>query len=218
MIDRNTPSDPRYRERRGDLVGRSALLFAIVLVLVMGTAVFVLLGGMSMIGGLAGSASPSRSPTPSLSPTPHRTPTPAPTGSPTPAPSPTAQTSTIGTPATLAVDGQPVATVLVRAPGYPRRVNGDRAPAGQRWAVVPITLTAAVPLEYRAADWQALDASGAGYAWTLNDPPPALGSGTATAGVAVTGHVTFLLPAGSTVAAMVLRDEAGTPLMTLRAP
>lgn len=219
MIDRNTPSDPRLRERRGDLLGRNALLFATMLLVVLAVTAFMLLGGLPRGGpGATATVRPSARPSPTLAPA-SSSARPSVTAPPSPAPTkvpPT--TSAIGTPAQLVIGGQAMGTVVAGTPDYRRKVNGARAPQGRRWVVVPVTYTAAVGFEFRAADWVAVDTAGARHGWALKDPEPALGAGSVDAGATVTGNVAFQVPEGADVAAVVLRSEAGADLMVFRVP
>lgn len=56
MIERNTPSDPRLRERRGDLTGRGALLFTLLLLAAFGAVAYLLL--VVLEGGAAADPTP----------------------------------------------------------------------------------------------------------------------------------------------------------------
>lgn len=223
MIDRNTPSDPRLQERRGDLLGRNALLFATVLLVVLAVTAFVLLGGFPRGGpGATATVRPSPRPSATLAATSPSAPpsatapaSAAPTNMPTNVP-PT--TSAIGTPAPLVIGGRTMGAVVAGTPDYRRRVNGTRAPQGQRWVVVPVTYTASVGFEYRAADWLVVDTAGGRHGWAQVDPDPAVGAGSVDAGATVTGNVTFQVPDGVDVAAVVLRSETGTDLMIFRVP
>ena len=217
MIDRNTPSDPRLRERRGDLVGWCAVGFAGLVLVVLAGVAFVLLGGFPGGGGAQASASARPSSVAGRSPSTSAPPSVAPSASAI-ASSPPVVAATIGTPAQLVFGGQPVGNVTVGPPDYKRRLNGARAPAGQRWAIVPVTYTAFAPFDFRAADWQVVDAAGARHGWALTDPQPPLGAGTLERGASITGNVTFQVPAGVNVAAIVLRTEAGADLIVFRAP
>ncbi len=62
MIDRNTPSDPRLQERRGDLMGRNALFFAIALLTALALVAGVLIALAPPSSGPGSSPSPLSSP------------------------------------------------------------------------------------------------------------------------------------------------------------
>lgn len=109
-------------------------------------------------------------------------------------------------------------TVVAGTPDYRRKLNGTRAPDGQRWVVVPVTYTATVGFEYRAADWLVVDSAGTRHGWALVDADPALGAGSVDAGATATGNVTFRIPVDADVAAVVLRSETGADLMVFRVP
>ncbi len=218
VIDRNTPSDPRLQERRGDLLGRNALLFATALLLILAVGAFVLLGGMP--GGEA-RATPTvrvspRSTATAVSASPSARPSATAARSAAPTVAPSITTSAVGTPAQLVIGGQPMGTVVAGTPDYRRKLNGTRAPEGQRWVVVPVTYTAKVGFEYRAADWLVVDSAGTRHGWALVDADPALGAGSVDAGAIVTGNVTFRVPVDADVAAVVLRSATGADLMVFR--
>jgi len=223
LIDRNTPSDPRLRERRGDLVGRSALLFALVVLLAVGTAGWYILDSRPSPGSAAASASPAGSSSASPSSSASVTPTPTPRRSPSPSPSPSAPPavpiSAAGTPADLLVDGQPAGTVTASVPKYRPRLAGQGAPEGRRFAVVQIAYAATAPLTYRPADWLVVDADGGRHPVAAVQPKQPLGEGSLEAGAAASGPVAFAVPANVDVRAIVLRpQDAGRDLLAFRVP
>ncbi len=230
MIDRNTPSDPRLRERRGDLVGLNAVLFAIVLFAAVGAVGWFVI--KSVPAGTAPSPSPTavaQRPTPSASPTPSPSPstTPVePTSSPSssPSPSPTGSnpptiTAALGTTEPYMVGGQQVGTVTALSISYTDTVAKHPAPNGQRWAVVKVQYSATAELKYDAFDWEVRDRSGQRHDWAGYDPTPALGSAmTLKAGHQVTGYVSFKVPATTPVRSIILRSSDLKDLIVFQVP
>lgn len=220
MIDRNTPSDPRLRERRGDLVGRTALLFGVLVIAAFGAVAYLLLEV------LPGAADPSPSGTlpatptqasgrPSASPSAVATPSLSATATATVQGSPSAAPGTVGSALELLVDGEPVGTVTVEAPDFPGQVGGV-APAGnRRWAVLRVTYQATTELAYDAADWMLEDEAGRTYGRAGTDAEPALGSGSLEAGDEVSGFVTFQVPTRRDVVGIMLVREGSDPLVFL---
>ena len=221
VVDRNTPSDPRLRERRGDLVGLNALLFAVAVVAAFGLVAWILLGFLpGSSGGPTGSPSAAASPSATAS----RTPSPSPGGSPTPsaAPSspatPSPATGTVGTPADLVVDDETVGTVTVDGIGFQRRVGSDRAPNGMRFAVVAVTYTASASLEVDPAAWQVETGGGERVDSSDAQPTGALEAGTLDADEEASGGIAFLVPQQGQLQAVVLRSEDGSDAIVFEVP
>jgi hypothetical protein len=210
LIDRNTPSDPRLRERRGDLVGRSALFFIVLVVAAFAVLTWVLLGFLP--AGDA-TASPSTTPRSTASPSGASAMPSATVGlSPTPgAPSEPAG-ATVGEPFDIVVDGVTVGTVTVTAPDFRRQVRGEEPPGNRRWAVVEVTYRASAELQYDAAEWSVEDEDGASHEWAGSDPDPPLGSGRLAPGEEITGFVSFQTPARKGILSVVLSLGEGGPI------
>jgi hypothetical protein len=212
VIDRNTPSDPRLQERRGDLVGRSALLFAFVVLIAVGAAGAYILSSRPPAESAGVSASPHGSASPSpvaSSPVASSTPTRRPSASPRPSPSepPAAPTLAVGTPAELLVEGDVVGTVTASAPRYRGRLAGQRAPEGSRFAIVQIDYEATAALSFRTADWLLVDTDGVRHSPAEVQAAGPLGEGDLEAGATASGSIAFQVRSDSDVAAIVLRPE-----------
>ena len=207
MIDRNTPSDPRLRERRGDLVGRSALVFIVIVVTAFAVLTWVLLGFLP--AGDA-TASPSVTPTgstasPGGSPNGASATPSAPAGlSPTPGGPSEPAGAVVGEPFDVVVDGETVGTVTVSAPDFRRQVRGEEPRGKRRWAVVEVTYRASAELEYDAADWSVEDEDGASHEWAGTDPDPPLRSGRLAPGEGITGFVSFQTPSRKDIVSVML--------------
>lgn len=230
MIDRNTPSDPRLRERRGDLVGINALVFAVALIIALSIAAFLVLNFVpDSVAGLPtntprptpGVATPSASTSARPSPTGSGRPAPTPTPIRTPDPSPSAVvavSTTVGTETPLLIGGDAVGTVTAVTPELRRRIDGTKPPAGQRWAAVEIRLTASQGFDYSADDWLIEDSNGDRHAWAHVDPPPPLGEGRMTIDESVTGWVSFAIPLDVAIASVVLQTPDGQDLVIFNLP
>jgi hypothetical protein len=214
LIDRNTPSDPRLRERRGDLVGRSALFFIVLVVAAFAVLTWVLLGFLP-----AGDATASPSTTPRWTASAGGSPSGAsamPSAtiglSPTPAASSDPAGATVGEPFDIVVDGVTVGTVTVTAPDFRRRVRGEEPTDNRRWAVVEVTYRASAELQYDAADWSVEDEDGGSHEWAGTDPDPPLRSGRLAPGEEITGFVSFQTPARKDILSVVLNLGEDGPI------
>lgn len=216
MNDPNTPSDPRLQERRGDLVGRNALLFALVVLVAVGAAGAYVLSNRPSPDAAGASASPDGSASPSSPGSP--SPRPSPSASVTAPPPPGVRTVAAGTQTDLMLGGEVVGTVSASAPSYRARVRRQRASDGDRFAVVEIRYSATAALSYRAADWLVVDVEGGRHPAASVQPNEALGEGDLEAGGAANGPVAFEVPADANVRAIVLRPEGGRDLLAFRVP
>lgn len=217
MISRNTPSDPRLQDRRGDLVGRNALLFALVVLAAVAAAGWYVLSSRPSTDTAGASASPGGSASASASAP--ATPSPRPSPSPSASPQPTVTMSAVDTPADVVLDGQVMGNVTASAPRYRPRLSGQRAPEGTRFAVVQIRYMATAPLSYRAADWLVVDVGGGRHPVAAVQASEALAAGDLEAGATAEGPIAFQVPADTNVAAIVFRPEAaGRDLLAFRVP
>src|SRR5206468_7948009 len=90
-------------------------------------------------------AAASHSPSPTASPLPSLPPSPS--------VAPTVSASlpisvTIGSPASVVVDGRAVGQATVLSAKYRKSLNGENAPSGMRWLLVSIQLTASGVMDY----------------------------------------------------------------------
>jgi hypothetical protein len=212
-------NDPRLVERRGDLSGLNALLFVILVVVGFLAAAFLL---YSLTKG-----SPTASSSPSPSPVLSRAPSPTVSNRPSLSASPSALatvsaslpiTVPVGTPASVIVDGQLAGQATVLSAQYSRSLQGKTAPAGMRWLLVSVRLTATATMAYDENFWSALDTSGASHGWRGSDPSPSLGSGTLNLGETRTGNVTFQVPNKPGIASLVLEADDGSQLVVVSLP
>jgi hypothetical protein len=212
-------NDPRVVERRGDLAGLNALLFVILVVVGFLAAAFLL---YTLIKG-----SPVVSPSPSPTAAASRSPSPSASGgallSPSPSVLPTVPASlpitvTVGTPANVVVDGQIVGQATVLSAKYSRSLQGNNAPAGMRYLLVSIKLTATATWAYDENFWSAIDTARKSYGWRGSDPPPSLGNGSLNARQTKTGNVTFQVPNKPGIASVVLEAGDGSQLVVVTLP
>lgn len=213
---RKTPDDPLH-ERRGDLIGRNAILFAVTLLAAIAVVALVLIAyrPSDLTARLSPSASASASvrisvrpsSAPSGSPT-ARPSTPLPSSSIAPTTSPSPAQPSVGVRYALAGPAGPIGTVEVSAPISRQRVNGRAAPEGTGWIVIRVRYEATEPISYRASDWQLEDDGGSRNTRHDIDSTPPLGAGQLGAGEVATGTVTFAVPEGRDITAVVLTDGA----------
>ena len=210
-------NDPRLVERRGDLAGLNALLFVILVVVGFLAAAFLL---YTLIKG-----SPVVSPSPSPTAAASHLPSPSASGgaSPSPAAPPTVSASlpitvSLGTPANVVVDGHVVGQATVLSAKYSRSLQGKTAPAGMRYLLVNIKLTATATMAYDENFWSAIDTAGKSYGWRGSDPPPSLGSGSLNPGQVQSGNVTFQVPNKPGIASVVLEAGDGSQLVVVTLP
>ena len=210
-------NDPRLVERRGDLAGLNALLFVILVVVGFLAAAFLL---YTLING-----SPVVSPSPSPTAAASHLPSPSASGgaSPSPAAPPTVSASlpitvSLGTPANVVVDGHVVGQATVLSAKYSRSLQGKTAPAGMRYLLVNIKLTATATMAYDENFWSAIDTAGKSYGWRGSDPPPSLGSGSLNPGQVQSGNVTFQVPNKPGIASVVLEAGDGSQLVVVTLP
>jgi hypothetical protein len=212
-------NDPRLVERRGDLAGLNALLFVILVVVGFLAAAFLL---YILIKG-----SPVVSPSPSSAATASHLPSPSASGgssfSPSPPVLPTVSASlpitvTVGTPANIVVDGQVVGQATVLSAKYSRSLQGKSAPAGMRYLLVNIKLTATATMAYDENFWSAIDTARKSYGWRGSDPPPSLGNGSLNPGQVQSGNVTFQVPNKPGIASVALEAGDGSQLVVVTLP
>ncbi len=213
-------NDPSVVERRGDLSGLNALMFAVLVIVAFAAAGLLL---WTFVRGAAVSPSPTptavaaasatSSPNPSASPLR----TPAATGTPggeSAAPSPAGPVQVVlGVTAPLTVNGTAVGKVTVLDATYRSVFGGRVAPKGMRWLTIRVWYEATAPLRYDAADWEAIDGAGDRQPWAGHDPKPPLGKGTLPAGGSIKGNVTFAVTANPNASAVVLTSPQGTDLV-----
>ena len=210
-------NDPRLVERRGDLSGLNALLFVILVVVGFLAAAFLL---YTLITG-SPTASPSPSPSPAVSRAPSASRGPSLSASPSVLPTVSASlpiTVPVGAPASVIVDGQVAGQATVLSAKYSRSLQGNTAPAGMRWLVISVRLTATVTMAYDENSWSAIDTSGARHGWRGSDPSPSLGSGTLNLGETRTGNVTFQVPNKPGIASLALEAGDGSQLVAVSLP
>jgi hypothetical protein len=208
--------DPRLTDRRGDLSGFSALLFAGIALLALALVGLVLFLAIPPAGSVA-SPSPSPSPTPTPTPTPRPSVSLAasPSAATSPRPSITVPTIAVGQRAPLVgEDGTQAGTVAIQATRFARNVGGEPARPAMRYLVARVRYQAREPLRYDRANWVAVDAEGNEHRPREDgDLDSALGSGRLNAGEAATGTVTFEVPRQVPVEMLVLRSAEGEDLV-----
>jgi hypothetical protein len=218
VIQRNTPSDPRLRERRGDLTGRSALIFAVAVLAVFGAVVLLLpaiLPPRSAGPGASASASPTGATAASASPS---APAP-PSGSAAPSrpPAPSAAVAVAGQPAQLVLEARPAGTVTVSVPRDRRRVQRQQPPDGRRWVTIEVRYQATAAVPFSPAHWSLVDAGGGRHVPADVAPRPPLGDGQLEAGGSAAGSVAFAVPEGAQLRAVVL-SIADRDVLSFRIP
>lgn len=87
-----------------------------------------------------------------------------------------------------------------------QRVNGRPAPAGTGWIVIRVRYEATESVGYRAADRQLEDDGGTPYPRDEIEATPPLGAGQIEARESAEGTVTFAVPEGRGISAIVLTD------------
>lgn len=206
--DRNTPNDPLH-DRRGDLMGRNAILFAVALLAAIAAVAVVLIAFRPQDS--VAQPSPSLSPSPSvrLSSATSGSPTPSPS---TPAPSrsiaPTAEPSptqpSIGVPFALEATGGPSGTVEVSAPVPRQRVNGrpQQAPAGSSSGSDTKRPSRSVTGQ-QIGSWRTMAGP---HTRVTRSKPHRLGASQIEARDSAEGTVTFAVPEGRGISAIVLTD------------
>jgi hypothetical protein len=215
-------NDPSVVERRGDLSGLNALMFAVLVIVAFAAAGLVL---WAIVHGAAGSPGPSAatpavaaaSVSPSLNTSVPTSPGPTPAGTTaggSAVPSPTGPVQVvIGVSVPLTVNGAVVGKVTVLDSTYRAVFGGRVAPKGKQWLTIEVWYEATAPLSYDAADWVAIDGAGNRQSWTGHDPRPPLGKGTLKAGGSIKGNVTFAVAAKLPASAVVLTSPQGTDLI-----
>jgi hypothetical protein len=212
-------NDPRLVERRGDLSGLNALLFVILVVVGFLAAAFLL---YTLIKG-----SPAVSPTPSPTAAASRSPLPSASSSLTLSPSPSVAatvsaslpiTVALGTPANVIVDGQVAGQATVLSAKYSRSLQGKTPPAGMRYLLVSVKLTATGTMAYDENSWSAIDTAGKSYGWRGSDPSPSLGNGSLAPGATRIGNVTFQVPNKPGIASLALGAGDGSQLVVVNLP
>lgn len=195
-------NDPRLTERRGDLKGVNAVLFAI-LVIVAFVAAAYLLATVLHIGGSSASPTPVASPSNvPASPSVSATPLPSASLVVTPSGKPTASPGTsaaIHQKVDVVVGGHVLGTLTVLGVQYPATVRGATPGIGVRWLAARVRYDATVGLRYDVTDWSIVDAAGTQYPWAGVDFKPALGTGSVKAGQKWSGNVTFKVPLQGTL-------------------
>lgn len=213
-------NDPRLVERRGDLSGLNALMFAVLVIVAFAAAGVVL---WTLVRGAAGSTGPTATPTmvaaatetlaPTASPSPKPSST---TASPTPTVEPTPPAPVrvvLGANAPLTINGVVVGRVTVLSATYKASISGRVPPKGDKWLTIQVWYEATAPLSYDASDWVAIDGAGDRQSMSGRPPKPALGKGTLKAGGSVKGNVTFAVALNPDASSVILTSPAGTDMI-----